>query len=710
MQNVRRNAPIEVFDSTKTSLKGLLEDVRTGNLQLPNFQRNWGWNDDRIRSLLESIAMNHPIGAAMFLETGGAYMFEFRAFDGVKQSEIAGKNPTLLALDGQQRLTSAFQACLSDEPVKIASDKRIQYRRYFFDIGKAVIASTPLSEAIIAVSTDAAGKPLKGDDFSDPYYQYENGYFPTNKIFNSEEWEEGHSEHWDSREPSDRNTALTNMRDFRKAVVKAFEVCMLPIIVLKRGIDAGGICLVYEKLNSKGMNLDAFDLLIAHYAALGYNLRTDWFGDGKSTGLAEQLDEKSKGLLKGLTPKQFMQGISMLSGASNGLNLLRTSKTDIMQLPLAEYAKYKYSMMKGYEEAAKFMQREKVLTRKLTPSFSVITALATILAHLESKTDNHVTRGKLKQWFWCVVYSNYYGIGTDNALATDVPAVIRWLLNSDKQPRSVSETDVLQRKIALTSKRTSSLIHNAIATSIMRSNAIDFGTGEPIVVHHYTDEGYDIHHIFPLKWCKENNIPLDQAESIVNKTPMSMRTNRQIGGRSPSEYLSAIEQRSKISVPILDSYIRSHGIDPDALRRNDFQTFFEKRLEYLSSLVSNDIGKDVIVGGQEIDQPEELPDLPDDAMWYSTCREGIVYLKQDGDSYIALPGSIMTNEPNPSLSPSHLATRQAIVDEFAQQLPDGRWLLEDEYEFSSPSGAVAAIFGRSGGCAWKDRDGLYAKP
>jgi hypothetical protein len=713
MHSVRRSAPIEIFDSTKTSLKGLLEDIRTGNLQLPNFQRSWGWTDDRIKSLLESIAMNHPIGAAMFLETGGTSMFEFRAFDGVKPEDIEGKVPTTIALDGQQRLTSAFQSCLSDAPVKINSYKRTQYRRYFFDIGKAVYVAIPLSEAIISIATDANGKPLntKGDDYSDPYFQFENGFFPVDKIFCSEDWEEGHSAHWDNRPSAERSAALMNMRDFRKAIVKAFEICMLPIIVLKRGIDAGGICLVYEKLNSEGMSLDAFDLLIAHYAALGYNLRGDWFGDVKGVGLAKQMEEKSKGLLKGLTPKQFMQGISMLSGAAAGLSILRTTKNDIMQLPLSEYTKYKDAMTRGFLNAAQFMQREKILTRTLTPSFGVITALATILSNLEGQTDNHITKGKLKQWFWCVVYSNHYGSNTDQVLATDVPAVIKWLTNGEKQPRSVSETDVLQRKIALTSKRSSSSMHNAIATSIIRTNATDFGTGEPIATHHYTDDGYDIHHIFPTKWCQQNGIPLEQAESIVNKTPMSMRTNRQIGGRAPSDYLKAIEERSKINGQVLDSYIRTHGIDPEALRNDDFQAFFEKRLQHLSELVSNDIGKDVIVGGAEIDESDELPDLPEDATWFATCRDGIVFLKKEGLTYIALPGSIMTNELNRSLSPFHLQTRQAIIEgKFAQQLPDSRWILEREYDFQSPTAAVAALLGRSGGGSWKDRDGLYAKP
>ena len=41
------------FDSTKTALQELLARAHSGKLQLPDFQRGWVWDDDRIRSLLK---------------------------------------------------------------------------------------------------------------------------------------------------------------------------------------------------------------------------------------------------------------------------------------------------------------------------------------------------------------------------------------------------------------------------------------------------------------------------------------------------------------------------------------------------------------------------------------------------------------------------------------------------------------------------------
>jgi hypothetical protein len=79
-----------------------------GKIQLPDFQRGWVWEDERIRALMASVSRSFPIGALMTLETGGETKFHPRPVEGV--SLLNGVEPDLLVLDGQQRLTSLFQA------------------------------------------------------------------------------------------------------------------------------------------------------------------------------------------------------------------------------------------------------------------------------------------------------------------------------------------------------------------------------------------------------------------------------------------------------------------------------------------------------------------------------------------------------------------------------------------------------------------------
>src|SRR3954454_17898779 len=95
------------FDSTKTELGRLLDEIIEGKIQLPDFQRGWVCDDEHIRSLLVSVARSFSIGAVMLLETGGEARFQVRPVEGV--SLATDKQAERLILDGQQRLTSLLQ-------------------------------------------------------------------------------------------------------------------------------------------------------------------------------------------------------------------------------------------------------------------------------------------------------------------------------------------------------------------------------------------------------------------------------------------------------------------------------------------------------------------------------------------------------------------------------------------------------------------------
>ena len=66
------------FESNDEPLPDLLRNIREKKLQLPDFQRGWVWDDDRIRSLLASVSLSYPIGAVMLLEIegGGIYVID----------------------------------------------------------------------------------------------------------------------------------------------------------------------------------------------------------------------------------------------------------------------------------------------------------------------------------------------------------------------------------------------------------------------------------------------------------------------------------------------------------------------------------------------------------------------------------------------------------------------------------------------------------
>src|SRR3954469_20371548 len=110
-----------MFDSTKEDLKDILRWAEEGRLQLPEFQRDYVWGDEDVRSLIASVAKGFPVGSLLTLETGGEVEFKPRLLTGVPAKDIP---PGELLLDGQQRITSLYQAMYAKTPVRTRTPRR----------------------------------------------------------------------------------------------------------------------------------------------------------------------------------------------------------------------------------------------------------------------------------------------------------------------------------------------------------------------------------------------------------------------------------------------------------------------------------------------------------------------------------------------------------------------------------------------------------
>jgi hypothetical protein len=84
--------------------------------------------------------------------------------------------------------------------------------------------------------------------------------------------------------------------------------------------------------------------------------------------------------------------------------------------------------------------------------------------------------------------------------------------------------------------------------------------------------------------------------SVVNKTPLSARTNRVLGGRAPSAYLGTLEKNPKYAIPeqTLDNHLKTHLIDSVFLRNDDFAGFIVSRAKALLNLIQAATGKAVV--------------------------------------------------------------------------------------------------------------------
>ncbi len=138
-----------------------------------------------------------------------------------------------------------------------------------------------------------------------------------------------------------------------------------------------------------------------------------------------------------------------------------------------------------------------------------------------------------------------------------------------------------------------SAAYKGVMALVFRENCLDFVDGATMTMVKSMETPPDIHHIFPRAYCERKGLDRTKWNSIVNKTPLIARTNREIGGIAPSKYLPKIMKDEQVDGAELRKRAESHLIDYDALASDDFDTFFLDRARRLLDAIEEAMGKEV---------------------------------------------------------------------------------------------------------------------
>lgn len=611
-----------MFDSTKKDLREILLRVHTGKLQLPDFQRDYVWGDTDVRSLIASIAKGFPVGALLTLQAGSQIAFKPRLLQGVPAQDVAHED---LLLDGQQRITSLYQALFAQQPVTTRlRSKKVVERYYYLDIKKAAGGQADIYDAIIAVPEDRViqstfGKKIERD-LSRPELEFEHDMFPLNKVFDSKDWFYG----WRDYCKEQGRDIYDLEKQFDRSIIDVITHYKMPIIELDNSNSREAICLVFEKVNIGGKKLDAFELLTAIYAADEFDIREAWDNKSKTKpGVKQKLvgRENSRRVLKKIRNTEFLQACTLLhtrklrmdryADGVRGQDLpqITCNRQAMLGLPLSAYKTYAKPVEDGFIKAAEFLWDLKILSARDVPYSSQIVALAAIFAILGKDAENLTAKQKLTRWFWCGALGALYGTRSDTQMARDVPKIIDWVRSDGPPPPTIDECVFRQNRLRNLRTRQSAA-YKTINALLMVHGCKDFVSGDGVELMTFFEHKIDIHHIFPQKWCGQHKIEDRLMNSIINKTPLSKRSNTRIGGHAPSIYLSRIEDKDGIPADNLDGILQTHLIDPELLRADDFSRFYEARLEALSTLIGDAMGKPVVTS-QQVDEESEETEAED---------------------------------------------------------------------------------------------------
>lgn len=575
----------------------LMQEVDSGAAQLPDFQRGWVWDDGRIRALILSVIHNFPVGAAMFLEYGNESIhFKYKPIEGSPAAPTV--EPDELILDGQQRLTSLYNALYSRNPVHTRTDKGKNIDRYYYlDIEKVVDPKADDEEVVISVP---ASKKITSDfgrkvdiDLSTREQEFKLKMFPLNIILDTSEEQNWQNEyykyyHYDVE-------VIKQFTELFSKVINPTQQYQMPVILLDKATPKEAVCQVFENVNTGGVSLTVFELVTAIFAMDDFQLRKDW----------EERKAKyfSGDLLSKVTATDFLTALTLLS-SFKAERTVSCKKKDVLALPLDEYKKYADSLCNGFLLAEKLLKEERIFSSYDLPYSTQLVPLSAVCTVLMDGNRIHTTSVKkmVKQWYWCGVFGELYGSANETRYANDIVQVVKWINNGGNLPKTVTDFYFNpMRLLGLQSRQ--SAAYKGMMALILKNHARDFISSAEMDFSTFSNERIDIHHIFPKNYCIKEGYDKRKWNSIVNKTPISASSNREIGGNAPSVYLERLEKRGSVSSLELDGYVESHWIDHNLLRADDFQNFIIDRAKKLLTVIEKATGR--TISGKDSDEVKQ---------------------------------------------------------------------------------------------------------
>ena len=261
------------------SLNTLVHRLREGQFVIPDFQREFEWQPWDISDLMRSIFLDYYIGS-LLLWTGKEDNFAALSCEPIYGHRDSGK-PQYIVLDGQQRLTAMYYAFLSpDTPLPNRANK------YYYFIRVDRFISEEYDKTFEYDWSKRWAQLITNHE-----HQYAEHIFPLSVVgakgFALPNWLQGYQHYW--KEVAKEAEQQGNSNHHEQAVLHAqnaskFSEYMealtgqyqISYIELDRQLEIDKVCDIFTQINSKGIQLDTFDLINALLKPKGVQLKHMW--------------------------------------------------------------------------------------------------------------------------------------------------------------------------------------------------------------------------------------------------------------------------------------------------------------------------------------------------------------------------------------------------------------------------------------------------
>jgi len=540
-------------DTNPRDLKQLLDQIHRGDAVLPEFQRDFVWDPNATQELVVSIALNYPAGSLLRIRNTQS-LFAFREFQGAPRTN--GNRPTFLVLDGQQRLTSLYQAFFG-----------VGDHRYYLNLQR-LLAGHDFEECIFHLRSNhkKANEYTRGDaqarDLVLPLGVLKGGSGGFGR------WSKNVVRRIEDRDERDKlDDALS---DVEEKWIQTIDDYHFPVVTLSDSTSGEAVCTIFETLNRTGVKLTAFELLTARFWPKGVNLRELWTSAQEDHPILKEF---------AIDPYYILQIIALVSRPTP-----TCQRGAVLDLEADILGAWWNRVVAGMADGLRLLREDcGVLIPSWLPYNPLLLPLGAVLTTYDDVHGPEVgaIQQKLRRWFWCATLGQRYEAAANSQATKDFVELVRWI-DGGVPPESVTLFRFDPRMLRDTTFRQRAVYRGTYALVFsggqrdLAGRPRDFHEDKPITTELIREHGIDDHHIFPYAYLgrQQPPVPTRLRDSILNRTMIHPMTNKRISDRAPSVYLDVM--REDLDPSQLRVILASHllPVDDDSpLRMDDFERF-----------------------------------------------------------------------------------------------------------------------------------------
>lgn len=532
-----------LFKEVRYTLGGLVSNIHLGTIGLPDIQRPFVWPNAKVRDLFDSMYRGYPVGYFLFWQTGA---------EGVETKVIGDENkqkaPSLLIVDGQQRLTSLY-AVIRREAVLRENFEREHIRIAFhpqsgsFEVPDATTERNP--EYILDIS----------DVFNRPTHKTIGDYLKRLSA---------------AREVSDKEE-----ESVAEAIGRLASLSNYPFIALElsQQCTAEQVADVFVRINSEGKKLNQSDFILTLMSVFWDDGRTElesFCRAARNPGLAGQPSPFNQ--LFQPDPDHLLRvdvGVAFRRARLEHVYSLLRGKDLSTDESSADLRKQHFDKLREAQSRvlnltywADFLNIVRSAGYRSAKTISSVNALVFayqlyLLGRTEFKVDGFKLKNAIARWLFMSLLTGRFSSSPESRMEQDL-AELRELTSADQfigrlmavEAATLTDdywTKTLPMDLATSAGRSPALFGFYAAQTLLGANAL-FSSSPVSDLLDPPAQGQkkalERHHIFPRQHLKKQGVEsIRDINQIANYALLEWDDNIAISDAPPATYWPAYAKR-----------------------------------------------------------------------------------------------------------------------------------------------------------------------